>query len=98
MTMRAAGDGHLVQLPPVLDLKAADALLRDFRAARGQAVTVDASQVQRLGGLCLQVLLSAQGAWEADGKALDFADCSAAFRENLKLLGADELIDLGETS
>ena len=97
MTMQPVGNAQVMRLPPVLDLKAADALLREFRAARGRPVTVDASDVQRLGGLCLQVLLCARNAWEADGKTLRVADPSEAFRENVKLFGASELIDLGET-
>ena len=48
---------------------------------------VDASQVERLGGQCLQVLLSAVASWSHDGCALTFINESQEFVEGLKLLG-----------
>ena len=76
-----------VVLPAVLDIRAADALKTGILAQRGQPLTLDASAVERLGGLCLQVLLSARATWEADGQPLTvttgdsttFSDQWAAF-------------------
>ena len=76
-----------VVLPAVLDIRAAGPLQAEILASRGQALTLDASAVERLGGLCLQVLLSARSTWAADGQALTvttgedsvFADQWAAF-------------------
>ena len=86
-----------LQLPAILDIKAAEPLKRELLAARGQPATIDASAVQRMGGLGLQVLLSAQATWEADGQALRFAGATEAFCESLSLFGANELLDLGGT-
>jgi chemotaxis protein CheX len=61
-----------LQLPSILDVKAAAALQQQFLERRGTALQVDASHVERLGGLCLQVLLAAQAAWAADGESLDY--------------------------
>jgi chemotaxis protein CheX len=76
-------------LPDVLDLKAAGPLLADLSALRGQDIELDAGQVQRLGGQCLQVLLAAAAAWKQDGASFVIRQSSEAFREGLQLLGAE---------
>ncbi|RRN60648.1 STAS domain-containing protein, partial [Caulobacter sp. 602-1] len=58
-----------IALPETLDLKAAAPLKAAFLERRGTAITVEADQVRRLGGLCLQVLLAARKAWDQDGQA-----------------------------
>ena len=75
-------------LDPVLDLKAAAPLRAALLDRRGEALTIDASAVQRLGGLCLQVLLGARRAWAEDGRSLEVTPRSAAFDEALGLFGA----------
>ena len=47
-----------ITLPAVLDILHAESLRTELLAVRGQAVAIDGSAVERLGGLCLQVLLS----------------------------------------
>lgn len=78
---------HTLRLDPVLDIKAAEPLKAAFLAVRGQPVAIDASPVERLGGLCLQVLISARKTWEADGQPLRLADASTAFIEQLVAFG-----------
>ena len=95
---QADEQGAVVRLPDVLDVKSADPLLRELLASRGQPIALDASGVQRLGGLGLQVLLSAQATWQADGHSLQITEASAALCESLRLFGADELLDLGGNS
>ncbi|SFS86459.1 STAS domain-containing protein [Brevundimonas viscosa] len=80
-----------VVLPAVLDLRAAGALTSEFLARRGQPLTVDASGVERLGGLSLQVLLSAAKTWAADGMDLTVAPVSEAFVEQCRAFGAAAL-------
>jgi len=75
-------------LPEVLDLNAAAPLAARLLALRGGAVTLDASQVTRFGGLCLQVMLAARAAWRADGNAFQVSGRSQAFDEALALFGA----------
>jgi len=79
--------GHSLVLPAVLDIRAAGRLQAELLGLRGRPLTLDASAVERLGGLCLQVLLSARALWAADGQTLTvttgdgavFSDQWAAF-------------------
>ena len=78
----------LVQLPPVMDLAGAQDAAVELMACRGGPVSIDASEVQRLGALGLQVLISAHMTWEADGQDLSLAHPSSAFTNALELSGA----------
>jgi len=77
-----------VRLAATLDLKAAAPLLRELTAARGADLALEAGDVRRLGGQCLQVLLAAQAAWARDGHALEIREPSPAFVEGVALMGA----------
>jgi chemotaxis protein CheX len=79
--------GPVLKLPAVLDLKAAGPLAAAFLARRGRDITVDAGQVQRLGGQCLQVLLAAQVGWQEDLNAMHLQAPSADFLLALELFG-----------
>ncbi len=81
----------VVRLPAVLDLNAAAPLKAELLALRGGAVELDASEVRRLGGLCLQVLLAARATWAADGSELRFAAASDSFQDAWTLFGAPAL-------
>jgi chemotaxis protein CheX len=80
--------GAFLRLPEVMDLRAAAPLANDLLAVRGQPVTLDASAVERLGGLCLQVLMAARQTWAGDHIAFTLANPSPAFADCLSLLGA----------
>lgn len=80
----------VLKLPAVLDLNAAEPLKAELLARRGQGVTIDASDVERLGGLCLQVLLSAKRTWAADCVNLKLAPLSDAFAEQWAAFGAPD--------
>jgi len=78
-----------VVLPAVLDIRAAAPLKAEILGLRGQPLTLDASAVERLGGLCLQVLLSARSTWAADGQALTVTTGDAtAFSDQWAAFGA----------
>lgn len=79
----------VVVLSPVLDIRAAEPLRAELLALRGQAVSLDASRVERLGGLCLQVLLSARRTWASDGQSLTLASSGADFSEQWAAFGAE---------
>jgi chemotaxis protein CheX len=79
--------GRKIELAPILDLNAASPLAGEFLSHRGEEVTVDASRVQRLGGQCLQVLLSAAMTWKADETPLAVVNPSPGFIEWLRRLG-----------
>ena len=78
-----------VILPAVLDLQHAEPLRAELLALRGQSVTIDGSAVERLGGLCLQVLISAQQSWASDGQTLVIDRVSQAFADQWNAFGAD---------
>lgn len=74
-----------------LDMNAASPLHKELLGRRGQPVVLDASQVRRIGGQCLQVLLSAQSAWAADGAEFQIQDPSPEFADGVVLMGAGHL-------
>lgn len=74
-----------------LDVTAAGPLHKELLGRRGRPVSLDASQVRRVGGQCLQVLLSAQSTWAADGAAFEIVDPSPEFADGLALMGAAHL-------
>ncbi len=77
-----------LMLPPVLDGAAAAGLRSLLLAHRGRDLTLDGAAVERLGGLCLQVLLSARRTWEADGASLSIVHASEPLRVTADLAGA----------
>ncbi len=78
----------VVTLPEVLDLNAAAPLAAKLRVLRGRPVALDASGVQRVGALCLQVLLSASATWAVDNVPIKLIGASRAFNEASILFGA----------
>ena len=93
MTPATQADPVRVRLPAAMDGRSAGPLTRNLLALRGRPLSLDASGVERLGGLGLQVLLSARLTWRFD--RIDFAlvDASDAFRAQCALLGASGLDD-----
>lgn len=80
-------NGTLV-LPPILDLRSADTLKAALVSARGQALTIDASEVERIGGIGLQILLSAIRTWKADAQPLAFVNVAEEFSQQWQSFGA----------
>ena len=94
--MSDAQNGQALRLDDELDLSAAAPLKAALVARRGEALDLDASSVQRLGGLCLQVLLAAATAWRADDVAFRITGPSEPFSRALQQLGADGCLPLAE--
>ena len=86
--------GVRLQLEPVLDLGAAERLHAQLMGLRGQSLEIDASQVERLGGLSLQVLLSAGNTWANDGHKARISAASAAFEDAWTMFAAPAFSDL----
>ena len=80
-----------IALPAVLDIQSAEALRVQLLGARGRPLTIDGSAVERLGGLCLQVLLAARQTWAADGHGLVVDPASEAFTDQWNAFGAPTL-------
>ena len=81
-----------LKLRPVLDLTAAAPLKAELGALRGTPVKVDATDVDRVGALCLQVLMSAHSTWTSDGVPFSLGGTSTGFEEGLQTLGASFLL------
>lgn len=78
-----------ITLASELDIKAARPLAAELGAARGRDIRLNASQVDRVGAQCLQVLLSAAATWAADGAELTVEEPSPAFAAALQAAGLD---------
>ena len=76
-----------IVLPSILDLKAAGPLTEKLIPLRGHDLLIDASQVERVGGQCLQVLVSVTATWQSDGATVDILNPSDGFVEGLTTLG-----------
>jgi chemotaxis protein CheX len=80
-----------MRLPQILDLGAAAPLWSNLNEARGQPLQLDGSEVERVGGLCLQVLLAAQARWTGDGAPFAIVNPSVAFAEGIQIMAAHAL-------
>ncbi len=76
-----------MRLPQILDLGAAAPLWSSLNDARGQALQLDGSEVERIGGLCLQVLLAAKARWASEGADFSIVNASPAFVEGIATHG-----------
>lgn len=77
-----------VELPAQLGLKEAGELRQQLLSLRGRMVDLDASKVERFGGVAFQVLLSARATWRQDGQRFRLVETSDAMGRALAMLGA----------
>lgn len=90
---------HALPLPETFDRKAVSAFARTLLDHRGADTVLDASGVQRMGALAVEMLISARKQWQADGKALSIRDASDPFVTSLEAVGASvQLLQTGETT
>ena len=78
-----------ITLARELDIKAAGPLAAELLQARGKDLSLNASEIDRVGGQCLQVLLSAAATWAADGVELTLEEPSPAFLDAVHAAGLD---------
>jgi chemotaxis protein CheX len=83
---------NTINLPAILDLKAAGPLKAEILANAGSALDLDVSKVERVGGLCLQVLLAASETWRTAGLPFRLVHPSETARNDMRLLGANHLL------
>jgi chemotaxis protein CheX len=84
-----AGEQPPLQLAEILDRAAAAPLLAELTTRRGRAVVVDASAVRRIGGQCLQILMSAAATWSRDAVGFAVTSASQEFVAGLQQFGVD---------
>ncbi|MFN7104654.1 MAG: STAS domain-containing protein [Pseudorhizobium sp.] len=88
MATKKAASGSL-KLSPVLDLNEASALHGTLMSLRGRNLAIDASEVERVGVQCAQVLIAGARAWQADKKSYVVDKTSDAFAKTMQLIGVD---------
>ncbi len=77
-----------LRLPPAVDLTSVKLIAEEIAAKRGSPLEIDAGDVMRLGGLGVQLLLSAQRSWEDDGIPVKITKWSDVFQRDIEQLGA----------
>ena len=76
-----------LMLPVRLDSSGARSLMDMILARRGAALTLDASQVDVIGALAVEVLVAAGRQWQADGHTLAIANPSDRYAAACKTMG-----------
>ncbi len=77
-----------ISLVAVLDLNEASTLRSKLMGLRGNNVVV-ASGVERVGALCVQVIMAAAKTWEEDKLSFTFSKVSDAFQKTMQLIGVN---------
>lgn len=70
-----------------LDTSSAKDLRNELVDAHGDDLVLDAAQVEHLGGLCAEVLLSARHLWHQQNASLAVENASDALIEHLSRMG-----------
>ncbi len=85
-----------VGLAAKLDTAAAMALRDELAKAQGADLVLDGSQVELLGGLCLELLLSACAHWRRSGHDVTFENVSQNMINDLSHYGLspEKLLEL----
>ena len=78
-----------ISLAAVLDLNEASSLRGTLMGLRGSNVAIDASGVERIGTLCVQVIMAAAKTWDEDKLSFTFSKVSDAFQKTMQVIGVD---------
>lgn len=87
--MAAKKGEKTLSLAAVLDLNEASALRGKLVSMRGSNLKIDASGVERIGTLCVQVLMAAAKTWDEDKLSFTFSKVSDAFQKTMQLIGVN---------
>jgi chemotaxis protein CheX len=82
-----------MQLPANLDYGAARPLWDCLMGLRGQPLTLQAADVERMGAPCLQVLLAGKAVWARDGASFQIEAPSPAFVTAAAIMGFDHQLE-----
>ena len=88
----------LINLGPRLDSAAAEGLKDEICAKADQDLVIECSQVEQLGGLCLEVLMIAASLRHRNGKSVQFEAPSAQMIDDLGRFGltTDSLLEIAK--
>ncbi|ENN84047.1 hypothetical protein RHSP_71497 [Rhizobium freirei PRF 81] len=87
--MRSRKGEKTISLAAVLDLNEASTLRGKLMGMRGSNVVIDASSVERIGALCMQVIMAAAKTWDEDKLSFTFSKVSDAFQKTMQMIGVD---------
>lgn len=87
MNTHTNNSDQTVLLECSLGLAAARPLAELLLSKRETDISLDASEIEHLGGACFQVLLSAQKTWRTDNNRFRIINASPAFEEALIRFG-----------
>jgi chemotaxis protein CheX len=82
----------VLKLPQTLDVAAVRAVREDLLARRGTATTMDASDIERIGALGVELLIAAQRQWQKDDSVLQLVGLSEAVTDAFTDLGLDAAV------
>jgi chemotaxis protein CheX len=82
----------VLKLPQTLDVAAVRAVREDLLTRRGTATTMDASDVERIGALGVELLIAAQRQWQKDDSVLQLVGLSEAVTDAFTDLGLDAAV------
>jgi anti-anti-sigma regulatory factor len=83
----------VLKLPATMDVARARSLFDDLSQRRGTSLTIDASDVQKVSALAIEVLMSAQLQWRSDGIALNVSNVPESVLDTCTGLGLDTVFD-----
>ncbi|MCC5959283.1 MAG: STAS domain-containing protein [Rhodobacteraceae bacterium] len=78
-----------LKLPEVLDQRGAQIVATQLLDRLEQDLVLDATDVRRLGGAGLEMLISAQHQWQEDCKQFEIRNWSPAILKVLEVMGVD---------
>ena len=82
--------------PARVDATTVAELTQALRGLRGQDLTVDLSQTERMGGQGGQLLQAALRTWSEDGRSLTIANIAASLTQALDRLGLSHVLPAEE--
>ena len=96
VTATAAPGPRRILLPARMDPPAAEEMAEVLEHLRGAPVVLDGAEVERPGGLFLQLLAIACRQWRADGVTFQLMGASPALADALALLDLARLFEEGD--
>ena len=90
--MSEPAESFTVDLPERLDSNSAQDIYVQIDAHKDKNIELNGAQVSKIGGLCLQVLITAKDEWARNSLNLQIQSPSDALSEFLSKIGRDDLM------